>query len=208
MCCSYLNEQAEQCGHPFCGGMTITVQGGAYVALTYSKHPGNLLNAPSGDVCEALEGINNLNNFNFTRRADTPGTPSTMNMWAGVIEAVKTTPLWTQLQQEAGVNVNTGDGSDGGDPNRKAKLQDYGYDEEAGSDGPLYAGLSIIFMGQTTVASPRELKVEDTGHVEYTGLFSAVTNKATGRFNWPYVKGGAMKLWFKNEEEHYRYRSL
>lgn len=189
--------------------MTITVQGGAYVALTYSKHPGNLLNAPSGDVCEALEGINDLNNFNFTRRADTPGTPATMNMWAGVIEAVKNTPLWAELQKEAGVNVIPGDDSDGNDGGniRKAKLQDYGYDE-ARSDGPLYAGLSMIFMGQTTIASPRELKVEDTGHTEYTGPFFAFTNKATGSFNWPYVKGGAMKLWFKNEEEHYRYRSL
>ena len=52
--CSYMNSDAEHCGHPFCDRMVMSFQGGVYVTHAYSKTGGGL--AASGVTTDVSGG--------------------------------------------------------------------------------------------------------------------------------------------------------
>lgn len=253
--------------------MSVTMQGGLYVTLAYSKEPGNPIEAPVDDICASLDFVNDLNNIwndgtnkrSASKRAGSgnrgidSGTTAWEHLWRVVIEAIKETDFWARAEQELGPftggtpppppppppsesakhpapapakhsapsatkivptpSQRRGllEGSEG-EAAPAAEIQgtgqyggggygEGGYEEEQHEQYQhepvsLNGGLAVVFMGETSVSSTKaKLKVEETGHLEYTPLFFAWARGKSYQYDYPLVKGGAMKLWLTEAEE-------
>lgn len=66
-----MTDASDKCEGPYCSDMTITMQGGLYVTLAYSRQRGNTLSAPAGGLCEeSVHKANILNSNEFDRQLD------------------------------------------------------------------------------------------------------------------------------------------
>lgn len=74
----------------------------------------------------------------------------------------------------------------------------------------VYGGLALLFAGQTSISMLKggDLKVEETGRIEYAPFFWELAPVESVQYNYPFVTGGNMKLWFRDEEheEHHSRR--
>jgi hypothetical protein len=211
-----MTEASDKCEGPYCSDMTITMQGGLYATLAYSKERGNIIKTPSADLCNSL--VDPLNEFNSdlsnrcpivgsklasaiakskakrTARCDTgtqcdvPGE-AVFTVGELVLEAIQHSSLMMQLETALAPYCD----------NTDAKTHGSGY--YGAKDGE-FAGIAVTVMGQTTISSLKHpLKVDSTGHMEYTPVFLAYAADIPMKEKWPTVMGGAMKLWFKSQEE-------
>lgn len=229
---SSFNAESEKCDGTFCDGMSLTMEGGIYVTLAYSKHPGNSISTPQDDVCRSLTFVNDLNNdflgtkkiaalkkslaeldaarnttTNTTRVESTPMT-ATEGMWRQIIGMIKETEFWARAERELGPYD--------GESSSKAASKEADYHASADHDDDehhsyaqeerLYGGLAVVFTGETTVSSKRGgLKVEETGHLEYAPVFFAWVKDTPRKYEYPVVEGGSMELFFRAEEEQHAY---
>lgn len=84
----------------------------------------------------------------------------------------------------------------------QADAQANGY----GQVDKLYGGLALMIVGQTTVSSRQgNLKVEETGSIEYPIYFLELADGLTVQHNFPIVSPGDMKLLFTHEEKQEQY---
>jgi hypothetical protein len=217
-----MTEASDKCEGPYCSDMTITMQGGLYATLAYSKERGNTLEAPAGDLCHPLvDAINNINNvYTGDNGACKPELPEKI------------------MAQRRADRVKTCVANEAGDAARIETCYDipgeavasvgeallvaiYGHstlpdqlenalaaytppaEKKSGYyDEGAFAGIALTVMGQTTISSLKHpLKVESTGHLEYTPVFLSCYSGVPMKEKWPTVMGGAMKLWFKSQEE-------
>jgi hypothetical protein len=67
----------------------------------------------------------------------------------------------------------------------------------------LYGGSALVFMGQVTISTMKGgMRVEETGHIEFTPAFSAYKKGVTLDQDFVMVKGGGMKIWTTEQERH------
>jgi hypothetical protein len=66
--------------------------------------------------------------------------------------------------------------------------------------------MGLVIMGETVVSSMSGgAKVEQTGRLEYCPLFLAWAGGLEPEHDYPVIKGGAMKLWFRKKSQDTTY---
>jgi hypothetical protein len=186
--------------------MTITMQGGIYITIAYSHEEGNIVQAPHGDNCQNLLSINELNN-NFGDGVRLAVGNVTINRdsavartWDRVFKELFKNDLFARAEREIGP-LGGGSGPEG-----KASLRGGSSKERAPRGRGLYGGMATVIMGETVVSSMSGVaRVEQTGRLEYCPHFTAWARDLEPKYDFPVVKGGAMKLWFRKDGQDSKY---
>jgi hypothetical protein len=196
--------------------MTVTMQGGIYITLAYSHEEGDYLESPPGDNCINTHLFNSINNQFGDNKTDASKQPRERNVtinassavahtWAAILAKTVSSDLYKRAEREIGP---MGAASGNSTAQRKTGLQDVG-SGATGAQAPgsgLYGGMALVLMGETVVSSMSgSMRVERTGHMEYCAQFLAWATGLADEFDYPFVRGGAMKLSFQEKGRNANY---
>jgi hypothetical protein len=210
--CSIFNKDSEACG-PHREDMTITMQGGIYITLAYSHEEGNDIESPPGDNCQNAHLINSFTNQFGDAQPDASrmlrGGNVTINAssavartWAAIFQKFVSSDLYKRADREMGT-MGAASGNSTSLP--KTTLQGGGSSAQARDVG-LHGGMAIVLMGETVISSlSGGMRVERTGHMEYCAQFLAWATGLADEFDYPFVRGGAMKLSFQEKGRNANY---
>jgi hypothetical protein len=166
--------------------MTITMHGGLYFSMAYSKERGNTLSTPAGDLCQKLmDEANDFNDNEFDRKANSLKTK---------IDAAKAKK---KCEESTSPEAKPGDKAGAGASQKRCQNdpgdaiaslwyhivesgifdQTFGLREQfqqaiapyvdtgrRNDEEGVFAGYAVIYMGETSISSLKHpLKVESTG---------------------------------------------
>jgi hypothetical protein len=178
------------------------MQGGLYIALAYSHEQGNYIDSPPGDNCQNAHLINSLNNRFGDAQPDVSrllrdgnetinAGSAVARTWAAIVQRFVSSDLYTRAEREIGPMSAASSNSTS---QRMPSVRDGGSNAQTPSSG-LYGGMALVLMGETVVSSiAGGMRVERTGHMEYCAQFHAWAKGLDDAFDYPFVRGGAMKL--------------
>jgi len=202
----HLNAGAEHCNSPLCERMTITVQGGLYVACAYSNLPTGVFYdvATAEEVCTGNPPawLQALINNKKRKQASTQQSSHNSTIENEFEHIMEDSALI--LSQTCGAAQNRRHGFF----SKKTQGQGQAASIMGGGssdDQQYYPGIAMILSGPMQVGSKKDDKLDENGMFELTVAFDSGANALVEPVNrWPVVKARGAKLRFTRErEEHY-----